>query len=91
MPKIQIITDGHPQNTTMIIDGVDITNEYEIGGIDLQVFGRDPENPRLPYFRLEYMIIESSPLNKGTIETARKRIVVLPDDAGAMQQSSEQN
>ena len=91
MPKIQIITDGHPENTTLIIDGVDVTNEYEVGWAHLDCFSRDPENPRLPFFKLQYGVIESSPLNKDIIETSVKSITVLPDKAGAMQQSSEQN
>ena len=30
MPKIQLITDGHPNNTTLIIDGVDVTSEEDL-------------------------------------------------------------
>ena len=85
MPNIQIITDGHPANTTLIIDGVDITDEYEIGSISLEVLSNDPENPRLPYFKLEYNVIENDPLRPGTIETSTKKFIVLPDSAGVMQ------
>lgn len=91
MPKIQIITDGHPNNTTLIIDGVDITNEYEVGWIKMDAFSRDPEFIALPHFVLEYGIIESNPLSPSVIEKAVKKVVILPDQAGAMQQSSEQN
>lgn len=89
MPKIQIITDGHPDNTTLLIDGVDVTAELEVGWIKMDVFSRDPEVPQLPRFRLEYGIIESSPLSPNIIETAVKKIIVLPDQAGAMQASAE--
>ena len=89
MSKIQIITDGHPENTTLIIDGVDITELYEIGWIKLESFGRNPEEIKLPYFRLEYGIIESDPLKEDVIEMAVKTVTVLPDQAGAMQQSMD--
>ena len=91
MPKIQLITDGHPQHTTLIIDGVDVTEQYEVGWMSLEVFGRDPLQVRLPFFKLDYQIIESNPLDPKIIETAVKTIVVRPDDAGAMQQAVENN
>jgi hypothetical protein len=90
MPKIQLITDGHPKNTTLIIDGVDVTNEYEVGWITLEAFSRDPLEIKLPYFKLQYQIIETNPLDNKTVETALKTIVVKPDDAGAMQQSIDE-
>ena len=72
----------------IIIDGVDITNEFEISGIRLEAFSSDPENPSLPFFKLEYNVIETDPLNPKEIKTSIKKIIVLPDDAGAMQRSS---
>ena len=90
MPNIQIITDGNPKNTTLIIDGVDITDEYSIGWINLEAFGNDPLQLKLPYFKLQYGIIEDNPLDPKTIETAVKTIVIKPDDAGAMQTSIEE-
>jgi len=89
MPKIQLITDGHPSNTTLIIDDVDVTNEYNVGWITVEAFGRDPLEIKLPYFKLQYGIIENNPLDPKVIETAVKTIVVKPDDAGAMQSSIE--
>jgi len=68
---------------------VDVTNEYEVGSISLDMMSNDPENPRLPYFRLEYNIIENDPLRPGTIETSTKKIIVLPDAAGAMQNNQK--
>ena len=90
MPNIQIVTDGNPKNTTLIIDGVDITDEYSIGWITLEAFGNDPLQIKRPYFKLQYEIIENNPLDQKTIETAVKTIVVKPDDAGAMQTSIEE-
>jgi len=87
MPKIQIITDGNPKNTTLIIDGVDITDEYNVGWITLEAFGKDPLQIKYPYFKLQYAIIEDNPLDPKIVETAVKTIVVKPDDAGAMQTS----
>jgi hypothetical protein len=89
MPKIQLITDGDPESTTLIIDGVDITSEYEVGWITLEAFGKDPLQIKLPYFKLQYGIIENNPLDPKVVETAVKTIVVKPDDAGAMQSSIE--
>lgn len=89
MPKIQLITDGHPNNTTLIIDGVDVTNDYEVGWITLEAFSHDPLEIRRPYFKLQYGIIENNPLDNKVIETAVKTIVVKPDDAGGMQTSIE--
>ena len=89
MPKIQIITDGKPSNTTLLIDGVDITNEYEVGWITLEAFGKDPIEIKRPYFKLQYGIIENNPLDPKIVETAVKTIVVLPDDAGGMQTTIE--
>jgi len=85
MPKIQIITDGIPQNTTLIIDGVDVTDEYEVGWINMEAYGRDPLEIKRPYFKLQYGIIENNPLDPKTVETAVKTLVVKPDDAGGMQ------
>lgn len=90
MPKIQIITDGNPQNTTLIIDGVDVTDEYEVGWIVLEAFGKDPLELKRPYFKLQYEIIENNPLDQKIIETAVKTIVVKPDDAGGMQTSIDE-
>lgn len=90
MPNIQIVTDGNPKNTTLIIDGVDVTDEYSIGWITMEAFGNDPLQIRHPYFKLQYQIIENNPLDQKTIETAVKTIVVKPDDAGAMQSSIEE-
>jgi len=87
MPKINLVTDGHPGNTTLMIDGVDVTKEYDVGWITLEVYSRDPLEIKLPYFKLQYNIIEHNPLDLKTVETAVKTIVVKPDDAGAMQQS----
>ncbi len=87
MPKIQIITDGHPGNTTLLIDGVDVTNEYDVGWITLEAFGNDPLEIKRPYFKLQYAIIEDNPLDPKVVETAVKTIVVKPDDAGGMQRS----
>ncbi|RKX66611.1 MAG: hypothetical protein DRP42_02745 [Tenericutes bacterium] len=89
MPKIQLITDGHPQHTTLIIDGVDVTAEYTVGWINLEAFSRDPLEIKRPYFKLQYGIIEDNPLDPKTTETAVKTIVVKPDDAGGMQTSLE--
>jgi len=89
MPKIQIITDGIPKNTSLIIDGVDITDEYSVGWITLEAFGNDPLEIKRPYFKLQYGIIEDNPLDPKIIETAVKTIVVKPDDAGGMQTSIE--
>ena len=88
MPNIQIITDGHPGNTTLIIDGVDVTEEYEVGWITMESFGSDPLEIKRPYFKLQYGIIENNPLNPKVIETAVKSIVVATDDAGGMQRST---
>jgi len=88
MPKIQLITDGHPENTTLIIDGVDVTNEFEVGWIKLEAFSHDPLDMQLPRFMLQYSVIENDPLDSKTVRTAVKTIVVKPDDAGAMQQNS---
>jgi len=90
MPNIQIITDGNPKNTTLIIDGVDITDKYSIGWINMEAFGNDPLQIKLPYFKLQYGIIEDNPLDPKTIETAVKTIVIKPDDAGAMQASIQE-
>ena len=87
MPKIQLITDGHPNNTTLIVDGVDVTQEHEVGWITLEAFGRDPLEIKLPYFKLQYSMIETNPLDLKTVQTSVKTVVVLPDDAGANQQS----
>ena len=89
MPKIQLITDGNPQHTTLIIDDVDVTNEFEVGWITLEAFSRDPLEIKRPYFKLQYGIIEDNPLDPKTVETAVKTIVVKPDDAGGMQTSIE--
>jgi len=89
MPKIQIITDGIPKNTTLIIDGIDVTNEYSVGWITLEAFGHDPLEIKRPYFKLQYGIIEDNPLDQKVIETAVKTIVVKTDDAGGMQTSIE--
>lgn len=89
MPKIQLITDGKPANTTLIIDGVDVTDEYTVGWITLEAFSRDPLEIKRPYFKLQYGIIEDNPLEQSTVETAVKTIVVKPDDAGGMQTSIE--
>ena len=89
MPKIQLITDGNPKNTTLIIDGVDVTDTYSVGWITLEAFGKDPLQIKLPYFKLQYSIIEDNPLDQKIIETAVKTIVVKPDDAGLMQTSTE--
>ena len=89
MPKIQLITDGNPTNTTLIIDGVDVTDEYTVGWITLEAFSHDPLEIKRPYFKLQYGIIEDNPLDQKTIETAVKTIVVKPDDAGGMQTSIE--
>ena len=89
MPKIQLITDGNPQNTTLIIDGVDVTNEFDVGWINLEAFSRDPLEIKRPYFKLQYGIIEDNPLDPKIVETAVKTIVVKPDDAGGMQTSIE--
>jgi len=89
MPKIQIITDGNPSNTTLIIDGVDITDEYTIGWITMEAFGRDPLEIKRPYFKLQYGIIEDNPLDPKVVETAVKTIVYKPDDTGGMQTSIE--
>jgi len=89
MPKIQLITDGKPQNTTLIIDGVDVTDEYDVGWITLEAFSKDPLEIKRPYFKLQYGIIEDNPLDPKTVETAVKTIVVNPDDAGGMQTSIE--
>ena len=85
MPKIQLITDGHPDSTTLIIDGVDVTNELEVGWIRLEIFSRDPEQIRLPFFKMDYCIIDEDPLNKNIIRKSVQTIGVKPDDAGAMQ------
>ena len=85
MPKIQIITDGHPDNTTLIIDGVDVTNEVEVGWIMFEIFGRDPEQIRLPFFKMDYCVIEEDPLNPKVIRKSVRTIGLRPDDAGAMQ------
>ena len=90
MPKIQLITDGHPQHTSLIIDGVDVTGEYTVGWISLEAFSSDPLEIKRPYFKLQYGIIEDNPLDPKTIETAVKTIVVKPDDAGGMQTSIEE-
>lgn len=87
MPKIQIITDGHPQNTSLIIDGVDVTAENNVGWITMEAFGKDPLEIKFPYFKLQYSIISENPLDSKVVETDVKTIVVKPDDAGAMQQS----
>ena len=79
MPKIQLITDGYPENTTLIIDGVDVTDEYTVGWIKIDAFGRNPEEVKIPSFYLEYGIIESSDLNPNVIETATKKIIVVPN------------
>jgi len=89
MPKIQIITDGNPQNTTLIIDGVDVTDEFDVGWINLEAYSRDPLEIKRPYFKLQYGIIEDNPLDPKIVETAVKTIVVKPDDAGGMQTSIE--
>jgi len=89
MPKIQLITDGKPQNTTLIIDGVDVTDEFDVGWITLEAFSKDPLEIKRPYFKLQYGIIEDNPLDPKTVETAVKTIVVKPDDAGGMQTSIE--
>ena len=75
MAKIQLITDGHPNNTTLIIDGVDVTSEYDVGWITIEAFGRDPLELKLPYFKLQYSIIENNPLDQKIIETAKKENV----------------
>jgi hypothetical protein len=90
MPKIQLITDGHPQHTTLIIDGVDVTDEFTVGWITLEAFSRDPLEIKHPYFKLQYGIIEDNPLDPKIVETAVKTIVVKPDDAGGMQASIEE-
>ena len=87
MPKIQIITDGHPNNTTLIIDGVDITSQEDIGWIIMEAFGRDPLQIRQPYFKLQYSSIEKNALDPKVIETSVKTIVVGPDEAGSMHTS----
>jgi hypothetical protein len=79
MPKIQLITDGYPENTTLIIDGVDVTSEYNVGWIKIDAFSRNPEEVKIPSFYLEYGIIESDPLKKEVIETATKKVIVVPN------------
>lgn len=87
MPKIQLVTDGHPNNTTLIIDGVDVTAEEDVGWIILEAFGKDPLQVKQPYFKLQYSIIEKHALDPKVIETSVKTIVVAPDEAGSMHTS----
>jgi len=66
---IGMLIDGNPGNTTLIIDGVDVTDEYEVGWITIEAFGRDPLEIKLPYFKLQYGIIENNPLDEKVVET----------------------